>query len=301
MDAAKRHDGKAGGAMMTQASKAAAFRALHERPGAFIIPNPWDAGTAKILGTAGFEAMATTSAGFGFSVGRPNGIGALRPDEILDNARAIVRASDLPVTGDLENGFADQPEDCADIIRAAAEAGLVGASIEDATGRPVETIYPFDLAVGRVAAAVKAARRLSHDFVVTARAENLICGRPDLGDTIRRLQAFADAGADVLYAPGLRTSDEIRAVVDAVAPRPLNVVVGLTGHSLSLGELAALGVKRVSLGSTLARAAFGAFIRATDEMKGRGTFDFAADAIPYRKIVDIFGHAPSITPLCFDA
>jgi 2-methylisocitrate lyase-like PEP mutase family enzyme len=270
-----------------QATKGVAFKTLHERQGAFIIPNPWDQGTAKILAGAGFEALATTSAGFAFSTGRPNGMSAIGRDETLENARIIAEATDLPVSADLENGFGDAPEACAETIRLAARAGLVGGSIEDATGRPHDAIYPFDLAVERVAAAVRAARALPYPFVLTARAENLICGHLDLRDTIRRLEAFADVGADVLYAPGLRTREEIDAVVKAVAPKPVNVVVGLNEAAFSLDALAALGVKRISLGSTLARAAFGAFIRAADEMRQAGTFHFAIDAVPYAKIVKI--------------
>jgi 2-methylisocitrate lyase-like PEP mutase family enzyme len=243
--------------MVLQADKAAAFKALHERPGPFIVPNPWDAGTAKILTAIGFEALATTSAGLAFSLGRPDGQGAISRAETLENARAIVEASDLPVTCDLENGFGDQPEACAQAIELAAQIGLVGGSIEDATGRASDPIYPFDLAVERVRVAVQAARTLPYPFMVTARAENMLYGRLDLADTIRRLEAFADAGADVLYAPALRTREEIGAVVRAVAPRPVNIVVGLAGMTVPLDEFAALGVKRLSLGSTLARVAWG--------------------------------------------
>src|SRR4051812_39484121 len=190
-----------GTAMPTQAEKAAALWALHERPGGFILPNPWDAGSAKLLAALGYEALATTSAGFAFALGRPDGAAAIDRDETLANARAIVEATPLPVSADLENGFGDDPEACAETIRLAAEAGLAGGSIEDATGRAEDPIYPFDLALERVKAAIAAARALPFRFVLVARAENLICGRPDLPDTIRRLEAFADSGADVLYAP----------------------------------------------------------------------------------------------------
>jgi 2-methylisocitrate lyase-like PEP mutase family enzyme len=253
--------------MKSQQNKAAAFLTLHQRPGAFIIPNPWDAGSAKIIEKLGFEALATTSAGYAFSTGRPNGLALIGRQEALENAQAIAAASHLPVTADLENGFADEPEACAWTIRLAAQFGLVGGSIEDATGRRDDPIYPFDLAVKRVAAAVKAARDLPFPFVLTARAENLICERPDLPDTIRRLCAFAEAGADVLYAPGLRTHEDIRAIVSAVAPKPVNVVVGLDDTAFSCDEPTALGVKRISLGSSLARAALGAVFRAADEMR----------------------------------
>src|SRR5262245_26418114 len=218
--------------MNLQMTKAEAFKALHDRPGVFAIPNPWDAGSAKLLASLGFEALATTSAGFAFSIGRPDG--AVTREETLGHVRAIVEATSLPVSADLENGFGDEPETCAETIRLAAKAGLVGGSIEDATGRVEDPIYPFDLAVERVKAAVSAARGLTFPFMLTARAENFLHGRPDLKDTIRRLEAFADSGADVLYAPGLKTREEISAVVRAVAPKPVNVIMGLAGGSLTL-------------------------------------------------------------------
>jgi 2-methylisocitrate lyase-like PEP mutase family enzyme len=274
--------------MPTQAEKAAALWALHERPDGFILPNPWDAGSAKLLAALGYEALATTSAGFAFALGRPDGAAAIDRDETLANARAIVEATPLPVSADLENGFGDEPAACAETIRLAAAAGLAGGSIEDATGRAGDPIYPFDLALERVKAAVAAARALPFRFVLVARAENLICGRPDLPDTIRRLEAFAAAGADVLYAPGLRSAGEIGAVVRAVAPKPVNVVVGLAGMTLPHRELAALGVKRISLGSTLARVALGAFVRAAEEMRDHGTFGFAAEAMPYADLDRLF-------------
>jgi len=272
----------------SQSARAEAFRALHDRSGIFAIPNPWDAGSARILATLGFEALATTSAGFAFSVGRPDAEGAIGREETLANARAIVEATPLPVSADLENGFGDEPAACAETILEAAAVGLVGGSIEDATGRASDPIYAYDLSIRRVQAAVKAARSLPFPFVLTARAENLINGRPDLQDTIRRLTAFAEAGADVLYAPGLKTREEIEAVVRAVAPRPVNVVMGLSGPSFSLGVLASLGVKRVSLGSSLARAAYGAFLEAAREVNGKGTFDFARTAVPYAEINGMF-------------
>jgi 2-methylisocitrate lyase-like PEP mutase family enzyme len=274
--------------MGSQAARAEAFQSLHARPGAFAIPNPWDAGSAKMLAALGFEALATTSAGFAFSLGRPDAEAAIGRAETLANARAIVEATSLPVSADLENGFGDDPGTCAETILLAAAAGLVGGSIEDATGRANDPIYSYDLSIERVKAAVKAARSLPVPFVLTARAENLINGRPDLPDTIRRLVAFADAGADVLYAPGLRTREEIDAVVRAVAPKPVNVVMGLSGPSFSLDALASLGVKRVSLGSSLARAAYGAFLQAAREIREHGTFDFARDAVPYAEINAMF-------------
>ena len=194
----------------------------------------------------------------------------------------------MPVSADLENGFGDDPTTCAETILQAAAVGLVGGSIEDATGRAGDPIYPYDLSLQRVQAAVKAARSLPFPFVLTARAEDLINGRPDLPDTIRRLVAFAEAGADVLYAPGLTTREDIEAIVRAVAPKPVNVVMGLSGPWFSLDVLASLGVKRVSLGSSLARAAYGAFLQAAREVKQRGTFDFARKAVSYAEINAMF-------------
>jgi 2-methylisocitrate lyase-like PEP mutase family enzyme len=272
----------------SQATRAEAFKSLHERPGIFAIPNPWDAGSAKMLAALEFEALATTSAGFAFSIGKPDSQRAIGREETLVNARAIVDATSLPVSADLENGFGDDPDACAETILLAAAAGLVGGSIEDATGHADDPIYAYDLSVARVRAAVRAARSLSFPFVLTARAENLIHGRPDLPDTIRRLVAFAEAGADVLYAPGLKSREDIDAVVRAVAPKPVNVVMGLSGPAFSLDALASLGVKRVSLGSSLARAAYGAFLQAAREIKQRGTFDFARDAVAYAEINAMF-------------
>jgi 2-methylisocitrate lyase-like PEP mutase family enzyme len=272
----------------TQLSRAETFRALHERPGIFVIPNPWDAGSAKILASLGFEALATTSAGLAFSLGKPDGEGGVTLEEALENARAIVSATTLPVSADLENGYGESPESCAETILLAARTGLVGGSIEDTTGISGNPILPFELSVERIKAAVKAARSLSFPFTLTARAENLIYGRPDFKDTIRRLEAFADAGADVLYAPGLKTRDEIDAVVRAVAPRPVNVLLGLTNSDLSIDELAALGVKRVSLGSTLARSAYGAFLNTAEEIRQKGTISLASGTIPYAKLNELF-------------
>ncbi len=274
--------------MNEQAARAEKFSRLHTRPGIFAIPNPWDAGSARMLASLGFEALATTSAGFAFSLGKPDAEGAVSRDDTLANARMIVEATALPVSADLENGFGDDPATCADTIALAATTGLVGGSIEDATGRSDDPIYPFALAVERVAAAVQAARALPFPFVLTARAENFINGRPDLADTVRRLEAFAAAGADVLYAPGLKSSAHIEAVVKAVAPKPVNVVMGLSGAVFSLDELGALGVKRVSLGSSLARAAYGAFLGAAREIRASGTFTFAETAVPYAEINAMF-------------
>ena len=271
--------------MKTQADKAHAFRALHERAGAFIIPNPWDVGSARILAQLGFEALATTSAGAAFSAGRRDG-GIVR-DAMLAHVAAIVEATDLPVSADLESGYAQGPTGVAETFRLAAAAGVVGASIEDASGDPAHPLRDIEPATERVRAAVEAVRALPFPFTVTARAENFLVGRCDLGDTITRLQAYQNAGADVLYAPGLVDANDIATVVRAV-DRPVNVVMGLAGSQLDLVTLAKLGVKRVSVGSALARAAFGALIRAAHEMRERGTFAFADHAVAYRDLGAMF-------------
>jgi 2-methylisocitrate lyase-like PEP mutase family enzyme len=266
---------------MTREEKVRVFRALHERPGAFVIPNPWDAGTARILTALGFEALATTSAGYAFSVGRLDSSAALTREEILANAKAILDATDLPVSADLEDGFGHTPEDCAKTVRLGAETGLAGGSIEDATGDPDAPIYEFRLSVDRVAAAVEQARK--SNFVLTARAENFLWGRPDLGDTIKRLQAFADMGADVLYAPGLPSLDAIREVCRSVS-KPVNVVMGLKGATYSVKELTEAGVKRISVGGSFARAALGGFVRVAREVKEKGTFTYAVEAISHADV-----------------
>jgi 2-methylisocitrate lyase-like PEP mutase family enzyme len=271
--------------MDAQTLRAQAFRALHEREGAFVIPNPWDAGSAKMLASLGFEALATTSAGYAFSRARPDG--GLSLDETLMNVQAIVGACDLPVAVDLENGFADNPADCAKSIVRAAEVGAVGGSIEDATGREEGPIYCFEHAVARIEAAVAAARSLKFPFTLTARAENFLHGNPDLDDTIRRLQAFAEAGADVLYAPGLRSAEEVLAVVRAVAPKPVNVLMS-GGLKLTVEQLSEMGVKRISVGSALALAAYGEFFRAAEEIRTSGTFGFTSRSMPYAQANKLF-------------
>jgi 2-methylisocitrate lyase-like PEP mutase family enzyme len=263
-------------ATVTQADKGRRFRALHERKSAFIIPNPYDVGTALVLAGLGFEALATTSAGYAFTLGKRDY--TLTRERALEGARAIASATDLPVSADLENGFGDAPEIAAETIRLAAAAGVVGGSIEDSTGRADAPIYEIEHAAERVRAAVAAARELPFTFTLTARAENYLHGRPDLKDTIKRLQAYQEAGADVLYAPGLTTRDDIAAVVNSV-DRPVNVLMGLPGVELSLADLSAIGVKRISVGSGLSRAALGAFLRAAYEMRDSGTFGFAAEAV----------------------
>jgi 2-methylisocitrate lyase-like PEP mutase family enzyme len=271
-----------------QTFKGEILQALHQRQGIFVIPNPWDAGSARLLAHLGFEALATTSAGLAFSLGKPDGSAVVTREEALANARVIVDATELPVSADLENGYGNEPWICAETVLLAADIGLAGASIEDATGNPADPIYSFELAVERVKAAVEAARSLAFPFALTARAENYLHGRPDLGDTIRRLEAFAEAGADVLFAPGLTTAEEIGAVVRAVAPKPVNVIMGLSKGTLTLDELGALGVRRVSLGSSLARAAYGSFLRAAEEVRRLGSFTFAKDTVPYATFNEIF-------------
>lgn len=265
----------------SQHQKAETFKALHSRSGIFVVPNPWDAGSARMLANLGFEALATTSAGLAYSLAKPDGEGAVTLDDTLANCAAISAAVNLPVAADLENGYADAPEGCANAILLAAKAGVVGGSIEDATGKADAPIYSFELSVERIHAAVEAARSLPFPFTLTARAENLIRGAVDLNDTIKRLQAYAEAGADVLFAPGLKSAEDIATVVKAVSPKPLNVVMGLSGTGFSLSQLEDLGVKRVSLGSSLARAAYGAFIKAAAEVQGNGTFGFANSTVPY--------------------
>ena len=273
--------------MRTQAQKAAAFRALHDRPGAFIIPNPWDAGTARLLASLGFEALATTSLGLANTLGRADGISAVGLDEVIENVRTISEATDLPVNADLENGYADAPERVAETIRRAAKAGAVGASIEDFTGDPQRGIYDFQHALERVQAAVEAAHSLAVPVMLTARAENLLRGRNDLDDTIRRLQAFEKAGADVLYAPGLRDLRTIRAVVGSVG-KPINVVMSMADPSITAEQLADAGVKRISVGGALSRLALGAFMEGAREMAEKGSFTWVRRTIPTNELNSVF-------------
>jgi len=265
--------------MPTQTEKALAFQRLHARPGAFVIPNPWDAGTARLLSGLGFEALATTSAGFAFTLGRNDGAGRISRDEILENARAIVEATDLPVSADLEGGFGDAPEAAAETIRRAAAAGLVGGSIEDATGSKDKPLYDIEVATRRVAAAVKAARALSFPFTLTARAEGFLRGQPDLDDVIRRLQAFEAAGADVLMSPGLPDLAAVKKVCSALN-KPFNFMVGIKGRSFTKADLEAAGVKRISLATSLYRAAMSGLLDAAKEVKEKGTFTYLDHSIP---------------------
>ncbi len=264
--------------------RAGRFRALHERPGTFILPNPWDAGTARLLEVSGFAALATTGAGYAFSTGRRDGT-VPRP-EMLDHIRTLVAATTLPISADLEDGYGDDPAVVAETIRAAAAAGAVGGSIEDRAYRSEHRgLYELDHAVERIQAAVEAKNSLPFPFTLTARCETYLVGRPSLDDSIRRLQAYEQAGADVLYAPGVVSRAEIKTLVAAL-DRPVNVVMGLVGDPMSCAELAEIGVKRISLGSTLARVALGALIRAADELQTTGTFSFASDAIDYARLTE---------------
>lgn len=270
--------------MATQLQKAETFRRLHTQPGIFVIPNPWDAGTARLLEHMGFEALATTSMGYAFTQAKPDA--SLGREETLAGVKLVVDATDLPVSADLENGFGDSPEDAAETIRRAAAIGLVGGSIEDASRNPDDPIYAFGLSVDRVRAAVEAARSLPFPFTLTARAEDFLHGRIEIRYTIKRLQAFQEAGADVLYAPGLVKKEDIAAVVSSV-DRPVNVLMGL-GQPMTVPELGEMGVKRISVGSTLMRTALGAFLRAAKEIRERGTFTFAADAAKTSEVSAVF-------------
>jgi len=268
--------------MHTQLEKGRAFRALHACEGAFLIPNPWDRGSARLLEMLGFKALATSSAGYAYSRGKPDA--AVGREAMLAHVADLASAVDLPLSGDLENGYGDAPEEAAQTILLGAAAGLVGGSIEDATGRPSDPIYEIDLAVDRVQAAAEAAHALPFPFTLTARCENFLHGREDIDDTILRLRAYQEAGADVLYAPGLRRLEDIDAVVRSVE-RPVNV---LAGPGFAMSVLAELGVRRVSVGSALARIALTAFHRAAREMAEDGTFTRAADAIGYAEFNGMF-------------
>lgn len=260
-----------------QQQKFKRFKALHYGDAAFVMPNPWDAGSARILEHLGFAALATTSAGYGFSVGKRDSYAGMGRNEILDNAAEIVAATELPVSADLEDGFGAEPADCADTIVQACKVGLVGGSIEDATGDKDAPIYAMDHAIERVRAAADAAK--GSPFLLTARAEGFLWGRYDLAETIARLQGFSEAGADVLYAPGLPDIEAIRTVCQEV-DKPVNVVMGLQAPTFSVAQLSDAGVRRISVGGSFARTAYGSIIRAAQEVLGTGTFDYAADAVP---------------------
>ncbi|MEM7030220.1 MAG: isocitrate lyase/phosphoenolpyruvate mutase family protein [Chloroflexota bacterium] len=271
--------------MVSQIEKAHQFKALHERDGCFVIPNPWDVGSVKILAHFGFEALATTSAGLAFSLGHRDGEGAISRDTVLANSQTLVEATALPISADLENGYANDPVSVGKTIQLAADIGLVGGSIEDTTANKDAPIRDLGLAVDCVRAAVEAKKDLPFPFILTARAENYLYGRPDLKDTIRRLQAYQEAGADVLYAPGLPSKTEIEAIVSAV-DRPVNVIIG--AHQLGVSDLTELGVKRVSIGSVMFRAAYGELFNAIHEIQDQGTFTFTKKAVPFADLNTIF-------------
>ncbi|MDI1236248.1 MAG: isocitrate lyase/phosphoenolpyruvate mutase family protein [Polaromonas sp.] len=277
--------------MLSQLDKAKVFRALHTAADGFVIPNPWDVGTARVLELLGFQALATTSAGFSFSRGRPDN--SMPREPLLAHLSEIAAATSLPVSADLENGFGDAPKYVAQTIRLAAEAGVVGGSIEDTTGRSGDPLYAREFAAERIRAAAEAARSLQFPFTLTARAENYFIGRSDLADTIGRLQAYQEAGADVLYAPGLTSQEDIATVVREV-DRPLNVLVGFPGIVLSVNELAGLGVRRISVGGSLARAVFGEFLRAATELRHHGTATYARTAASGGALNELFSQTTQV-------
>jgi 2-methylisocitrate lyase-like PEP mutase family enzyme len=274
--------------MKTQAEKGRLFRDLHYRDSAFVIPNPWDIGSARILAGTGFEALATTSVGYANSIGRQDH-GVTR-NEMIAHAATLAAATELPVSADLENGFGDDPETVAETIRMAAGAGLAGCSIEDSTNRDDDPIYSFEHSVDRIRAAVEQVRNLPFPFMLTARSENYLHGRKDLADTIKRLQAFQEAGADVLYAPGMTDVKEIATLISSV-DRPVNVLAGMQGTHFDVNELSRIGTKRISVGGALTRIAFAAVLHAAREMKERGTFTFIDEPITSREIAALISSA----------
>ena len=271
---------------VTQSEKAARFRTLHDAPGAFVIPNPWDVGSARILAGLGFQALATSSAASATALGRRDG--GLTRDEALAHARSIVEATDLPVSADLEKGFGDAPGVVAETIRLAADVGLVGCTIEDSTGNPASPLYNFEIAVERIAAGAEAARALPFPFMLTARAHNLLYGAPSLDETIQRLQAYEKAGADVLFAPGLPDLAAVKAVCTAVT-KPVNFMAGIKRKSFSVAELAAAGVKRISLATSLYRVAMTGFLEAAREVKDRGRFGFIDGCVTTAELHKLMG------------
>jgi 2-methylisocitrate lyase-like PEP mutase family enzyme len=270
--------------MPTIAEKRHAFWRLHET-GCFVIPNPWDVGSARYLQGLGFQALATTSGGFAFAAGYPDG--EVPRDLMLDHIAEIVETSDLPVNADFQNGFADDPSGVGESVRLCVDTGVAGLSIEDSTGDKENPLYDLDHAVARLKAARRAIDKTGGGVLLTGRAEGFIAGRPDLDDTVRRLKAYAQAGADCLYAPGIRTREQIAAVVEAAAPKPVNVLMSSPG--LTVGDLAQLGVRRVSVGSALARTAWGAFVRAARGIADTGSFDAFRDAAPGGELNSFFG------------
>jgi 2-methylisocitrate lyase-like PEP mutase family enzyme len=276
--------------MTTQSEKAEAFRKLHEKGSCFVIPNPWDQGSARILEHMGFKALASSSAGFAFSIAKQD-LGITKAS-LMTHLTGVCQSTCVPVSADLQNGFGNDPEDAAVTILQAAKTGIVGGSIEDSSGDSGSPIYPLELAAERIRHAAVAARSLGFKFTLTARAENYLHGRADLKDTIRRLQAFQEAGADVLFAPGIAAAEDIRQIVAAI-DRPLNVLIGLPGMHLSVPQLQELGVTRISLGGSLARVAYGALMRAATEILTQGSFDYTAQAASRKELEAIFAPPPA--------
>ncbi|AXS41946.1 isocitrate lyase/phosphoenolpyruvate mutase family protein [Breoghania sp. L-A4] len=273
--------------MSSADDKAKRFRKLHERDGVFVMPNPWDAGTARILAAHDFEALATTSAGLAFSLGRPDSEWRVSRNEAMAHAKSIVDATELPVSADLESGFGDTPEEVAETIQQAMDIGLAGASIEDASGDPAEPLYDITLATERIEAARAVIDKAQSPFVLTARAESVLIGQQNaLENALRRIRAFEKAGADVVYVPGLLKSMDIHTVTHAVSV-PVNALAGIGEKPLTVDKLESLGVKRISLGSVLSRAAMGAFLRAAQQIRDHGTFDFAHDAAAFEAITEL--------------
>jgi 2-methylisocitrate lyase-like PEP mutase family enzyme len=270
----------------TVREKRAAFRALHAS-GCFMLPNPWDAGSARYLQSLGFKAVATTSSGFAWSTAHADN--AVSRADVLAHLRLIVEATDLPVNADFESGFGDSPDEVAQSVMLAVETGIAGLSIEDSTGDPAAPLFPIEVAVARLKAARHAIDQSGGDTLLVGRAENFFAGVPDLDDAIARLKAYAEAGADCLYAPGISTREQIEAVVTAVAPKPVNVLIG-SASEFTLQDMAALGVRRVSVGGALARAAWGGFMRAAEAL-AHGRFDGLADAAPGARLNELFGAA----------
>ena len=270
--------------MSTQIEKGEAFRKLHEKGSCFVIPNPWDQGSARILEHMGFKALASSSAGFAFSIAKPDL--SITKASLMTHLTGVCQATSVPVSADLQNGFGNDPEDVAVTILQAAKSGIVGGSIEDSSGDSGTPVYPLELAAERIRHAAVAARSLGFKFTLTARAENYLYGRADLKDTIRRLQAYQEAGADVLFAPGIVASEDIRQIVSSI-DRPLNVLIG-TGMGLTVPQLQELGVTRISLGASLARAAYGAMMRAATEILTTGSFEYTAQAASGKELNGIF-------------
>jgi 2-methylisocitrate lyase-like PEP mutase family enzyme len=276
--------------MQTQQQKSAAFVALHQNPGCFLIPNPWDKGSAILLESMGFKALASTGAGYAFTLGKPDlAVGA---KDMMGYFKDICDVTDVPVSADMQNGFGDTPELAAQTIIEAASVGLVGGSIEDAGGNSLSDIYDIGLATARIGAAAEAAKSLNFKFMLTARCENYLYGNPNIGDTIKRLQAYQEAGADVLYAPGIQTVDDIKAVLSSI-DRPMNLLMSFPSSQLTVADVAALGVKRISIGGSMARAAMGALKRAGAEMLEHGTFNYAKEAMSGKDLNALFANRQS--------